>query len=418
MRATLPGESSPKTTVALTKVALRLLGVSELAHAIGDLAGLRRTSIPSLVQDAQKQIADHSSAEFTAIGSADRAWVEDLLSRTYTRLATDPARHVMGESLIGATAVARLADEAMTAEEQREVGAASDDVRAYLTALSESIAYLVSQWYSASQESSRAAMSQAAGETLHIVREIPGLVEGVKAHLESSLATALARLEQPTQDESGSSPDPESEQVRFELDLHYAPIATDAIFTDLVSTATVAMLENRPFRIDVSMPTLDDELKGIDDAVRVAQLKRNCLAKAHGLALAVSAFFSPQVEKFWASYLHGVPDRVAVVRAIFTGQKGTRAKLDVWRTTPPLASAPIWLTQDEVPAVLESVELGHWDYLRGGAGWRAADELPRSIIVEKVMPSILTELVRREVTAEEGWPAEVLFLPSWHIGQG
>src|SRR5690606_38758379 len=119
---------------------LRLLGVSELADAIGDLTGLRRTTISSLVRDAQNQITEHSYAEFTAIGSADREWAEDLLSRTYIRLATDPTCQVMGESLIGATAVARLADEAMTAEERREVDAASNDVRAYLSALSESIA--------------------------------------------------------------------------------------------------------------------------------------------------------------------------------------------------------------------------------------------------------------------------------------
>ena len=324
----------------------------------------------------------------------------------------------MSESLIGAEAVARLANDAMTAADRREVDAASYDTQAYLTAVSGSIAYLISEWYSTNAEPNRAAMSQAAGETLQTVRGIPDHFDTLKAHLDSSLAAALARLEQSTVEDPGSPPELEPERIVFELDLGFAPLATDPELAELVSAAVVAVLEDRPVRIEVSLPTLDADVKKFGDAVLAARLKRELQNKARRLRLALSAFFSPQVETQWAYYLQGVPARVTVVRAILAEQETTGARLDIWRTTPPRASAPIWLTPDEVHAVVESVRLGHWDHLRGGPGWRAADELPHSVIVEKVMSSILAELVRREVTSEEGWAADVLFLPSWHIGQG
>lgn len=417
MRSALPGKSSSNTTVTLTKVALRLFQLSNLADAIGDLTGLGQARIQSLVQTAEKELANRPSAEFTEVATTDREWVEGVLARTYIRLAADPARKIMGESLIGAEAVVRLANEAMTTVDRRDVLAASDDAQAYLTALSESIAYLISEWYSTKAESNRAAMSQAAGETLQTVRAMPNMIEALKAHLDSSLAPTLFRLEQSTLEDHGSPPEPEPERIVFELDFGFAPLATDAELAELVSAAVVAVLEDRPVHIEVSMSTLDEDVKKFGDAVLAAQLKRGRQKEARRLRLALSAFFSPQVETAWAHYL-GVPARVTVVRAILAEREVTVAKLDVWRTTPPLALAPIWLTPDEVHAVVDSVGLKHWDHLKVGAGWRAADELPRSVIVEKVMPSILTELVRAEVTSEEDWTADVLFLPFWHIGQG
>jgi hypothetical protein len=235
--------------------------------------------------------------------------------------------------------------------------------------------------------------------------------------IESFIRRQLAQLEQSTLQDHGSSPESEPERIVFELDFGFAPLATDAELTELVSAAVVAVLEDRPVLIEVSLPTLDEDVKKFGDAVRAAQLKREYRTKAERLRRTLTAFFSPQVESEWGFYLGGHA-RVTVVRAILAGQVATRAKLDVWRTTPPRASAPIWLTPDEVPAVVESVKLKHWDHLAGGAGWRAADELPHSVIVEKVMPNILAALVRGEVTSEENWKADVLFLPSWHIGQG
>lgn len=385
---------------------------------MSDLTGLGRATVEQMVRKAEGELANRPSGEFAAVGAADREWVEGVLTRAYVGLAADPARQVMSESLIGAEAVARLADKAMTDDDRRNVDAASDDIRAYLTALSESIAYLISGWYVMNEASSRAAASQAAGETLRTVRTIADLVSELKAHLDSSIGQALTRLERSTLEDLPPGPAPE--RIVFELDFNFVPLATDPEFTEVVEAGVVAVIKGRPVHVEVVIPTLDGDPMGFGDPVIVAQLERSRQRRAQRLRLGLVAFFSSQVEAAWGIYLQGVRDRVTVVRAILAGQEAAAAKLDVWRTTPPVpfASAPIWLTADEVDAVVESVGLGHWDDLRFGPGWRAADELPRSVIIEKVMPSILAELVRQDVTSEEGWDADVLSLPSWHIGQG
>jgi hypothetical protein len=411
----LPGKSSPNTAVALTKVALRLFKLGELADAISGLTGLKQTTVESLVRSAELELANRPSAEFSAVAVADRKWVENMLARTYGGLAAHSAHRVMSESLVGAAAVVLLADEAMTDADRRDVDATSDDVRAYLTAVSWAIATLISEWYATNEEPNRAAMSRAAGETLQTVRALP---DALKAHLDSSIALVLARLEQPALENASSPPEPEPERILFELDFNFAPLATDTELVELVSAAVVAVLTDKPVRIDVSLPTLDSDVAKFRDAVLRAQIKRERQNAALRLRLVLLAFFSIQVEEAWPSFLRGVPDRVTVVRAILAGKGATGSKLDVWRTTPPLAWAPIWLTPDEVQAVVNSVGLSHWDHLRGGAGWRAVDELPHSLIVEKVMSSILAELVRQNVTNEADWSADALFLPSWHIGQG
>src|SRR5690349_10868262 len=121
VRSALPGKKeSSNAVIALTKVALRLFGIPELANAIGDLTGLGATSLQSMVRTAESSVAKNASAEFTAIGTADREWVEGLLTRTYIRLAADPARKVMSESLIGAAAVTWLAHGAMSDDDRRD----------------------------------------------------------------------------------------------------------------------------------------------------------------------------------------------------------------------------------------------------------------------------------------------------------
>lgn len=421
LSAALPGGSPSNTPVAITKVALRLIGLPDVADAVGDLTGLGRSNVQALVRAAEKEVATRPSSEFTAVGEADREWVEGVLSRTYSNLASEPRRHLMVEGIVGAKAVAKLANEAMSPTDRRDVDAATEDVRTYLDAVSESIAFLVAEWYATNAEANRAAMSQVAGETLQTVRGIPDLIGELRKYIDSGLASALAKLDA---GHLGRVEVPVSEQpeepmtIVFEVDMTFRPTATVEELAETVGTAVLAALEDRPFEIVVSLPTLDADLAVYQDPIVIAQQKREFNGKARRLATTLTAFFSPQVEGVWSHYMKGVPDRVRVVRGIFAGQRATSAKLDVWRTEPPLANAPIWLTPDEVSAVLESVQLGHWDHLRAGAYWRAADELPRPLIIDKVMPSILAELVRRGVTADPEWPADALLLAAWHIGQG
>lgn len=399
-------------------MALRLFRLADLADAIGDLTGLGHATVASMAVQAQKDLAGHSSVEFVAVSLADRQWAEDVVTRAYVRLARDPQQRIMSESLVGPDQIVKLADDAMQVEDGRELQTMSDDLRAYVSALSRSIAYLVCRWYATSDEPNRVAMSQATGETLRTVRRLPSLIEDVKAHLDSSVAAALARLEQSTQTTAKVEESTEAESVFFELDFALALTTNEADLAARISAATVAVLEGKSINIIVSMPTLDSDVKYFGDVVYQAQLKRERLSAAHRLNLVLSAFFSPQVQSAWGHYLADLASHVSVVHAIISKQDATGSKLDVWRTIPPVASAPVWLDADEVKAVVESVRLNEWDQLRGGPGWRAADELPRSVIVEKVMASILHDLTRQGLTSDASWSEKMLQLPYWHIGQG
>ncbi|BDZ50228.1 hypothetical protein GCM10025867_24690 [Frondihabitans sucicola] len=108
----------------------------------------------------------------------------------------------------------------------------------------------------------------------------------------------------------------------------------------------------------------------------IAQYRRALQAKSSVIGRTLTALFSDQVEKQWASYLDGLADRVTVARAILAEPTFRGTKLDVWRTISPQLSAPIWLSSEEVTAVLTHLRFTTMDHLGYGAGWRSADELP------------------------------------------
>lgn len=415
MHAELPGRSSTSAPIALAKVALRVMGISDVADAIGDLTDLGRAHIDALVRKAERGLSDRPSGEFARVGQADREWAEGVASRSFIALSTDPKRRIMSESLIGPEAVAQLARAAMTSTDQHEVDLASEDVRAYLETLFEAIAFLVSDWYVSNSEANTAAMAQAAGETLDTVRELSSGFDALREYLESRFGTRLTHLEQASADDDDST---ESSLIRFELRYDLTPLATDDEFLALVSAAAVAAVEGRRVRAEVVLPTLDDDLAFLQDPVQFAQYKRDRLAKASRIAAALTAFFSTQVEAFWSTYLSGVADRVTVARAIMAEQSTHGSRLDVWRTVDPYITTQIWLTPDELAAVLDSVGVGTLNHLSVGAGWRDAADLPREVIVQKVMPSILKAVVRQGETEGDDWLGDILFLPYWHIGQG
>lgn len=416
MRDALPGKSSINTTVAFTKVALRLLKVDELADAIGDLTGVGQKKIESLVRKAETEIDKRNSAEFVAVAMADREWAEGVVSRSYIRLANDPARDIMSESLVGVDAVVQLASKAMNAVDQKDVRTASDDIKAYMTALSRAVAQWICAWYSSNPEPNLPAMSKVAGETLQAVRELPHQINTMGDHLGTLISSVHSQAEQPEKDEL--SPSVEAELIVFELDGQLECQANYAELAELVSAATIAVIESRPISIVVKAQAYDETLDKVTDAVYRAQLRRRLHQKLKWFRDVLSAFFSAQAEVAWSPYLATVDQRVSLVRSVFANQYASGEKLDVWRTAEPNASAPVWLSSDEVQAVVQSTRVGHWDHLRMGAGWRAADELPDHVIREKVIVSILAELVRQGITLQNGWPASVLFLRQWHIGQG
>lgn len=82
----------------------------------------------------------------------------------------------------------------------------------------------------------------------------------------------------------------QGEQFIFELDADLQLRASEDELADLVQAAVVAVYEERPFRVQVTLPILDDQLKDIDDVMVASQIRRQYRAKARRAELALSAF--------------------------------------------------------------------------------------------------------------------------------
>ncbi|BDZ50229.1 hypothetical protein GCM10025867_24700 [Frondihabitans sucicola] len=238
MSTALPGKNSPAISITLLKAALRLVGGSDLADAIGDVTDLRGVQIESLVSRANEELAHRSAAEFTAVAPADREWAEDVLTRTFSKLASDPRQQIIRESLVGPSAMARLVRDEMSAADQAEARNASADTRAYLAALSESIAFLVSTWYESDPVANRVAVSRVVGQMLGAVRDLP---DDVARRMEAAVAVSAP-----------SSPGRAPERIRFDVRSDFTPDATEEDFARLVGRAVVAAVEGRHVEIEVS----------------------------------------------------------------------------------------------------------------------------------------------------------------------
>lgn len=191
----LPGKASAPTGVAVLKASLRIIGVSDLADVIGDLTGVGRATVETLAARAVSYLDEHASEEFRELGAADREWVQGVVSRCYQRLASDPERRMVRESVVGSAQLSRLAIESMSDADTAAVEQANDDARAYLVALSETIASLVTRWYESDREANQVATTMVAGETLERVRRLPDEVgEGLQEYMEQTLLPQISAM--------------------------------------------------------------------------------------------------------------------------------------------------------------------------------------------------------------------------------
>lgn len=183
------------TGVAVLKASLRIIGGSDLADVIADLTGIGRATVETLTARAASFLNQHASEEFRELGAADREWVQGVVSRCYQRLASDPERRMLRESVVGSGQVSRLALESMSDADTAAVEQANDDARAYLVALSETIASLVSHWYESDREANQIATTMVAGETLERVRRLPDEVgEGLQEYIEQTLLPQISAM--------------------------------------------------------------------------------------------------------------------------------------------------------------------------------------------------------------------------------
>lgn len=155
------------------------------------------------------------------------------------------------------------------------------------------------------------------------------------------------------------------------------------------------------------------------DPLWVPRYEAARINKAESLAAWMTALTSPKVYEWWKLYLCRVEDWQCVISAFLEWAQFGRTiasghKIDVWRTTAPELSAPIYLSPTELARLLTHLDFESTKELCFGAYWRAASDMPHDLVVKHVIPRILAVLVDHEVAPE----GQVLSLMEWHIGDG
>jgi hypothetical protein len=167
---------------------------------------------------------------------------------------------------------------------------------------------------------------------------------------------------------------------------------------------------------------LENPSKSSVDVVEIAEYCRNKKQKGQYISDVAQSLFSDSIQKFWGTYLVKESDWRSAFKGIFTTftQKNVAGltKIDVWRTSPPKESAPIFVSKEELEDILTKRGFNDKRHLAFGAGWVAADELPSELIIAKVMPRILISLKApwKKISLEQFDLA--LPISSWHIGLG
>ena len=159
------------------------------------------------------------------------------------------------------------------------------------------------------------------------------------------------------------------------------------------------------------------------DSIQLAYYQRVKKTKGARIARAISMAFSHPCSVAWGPYLQNTSDWCSLLENIpkaFSNDRFSAAveKLEIWRTNNPKFQTSTRLTVDDVQDVLEATGLSNMSHLAFGAGWRAADELPRPLILSKAMPNILRSIVSSDIDLTHYNLLDIVNLPSWHIGRG
>jgi len=210
--------------------------------------------------------------------------------------------------------------------------------------------------------------------------------------------------------------------VKIELNPDHSLRTAESDFEKILTRVGVAAVAGKRLPIEVSHVGLREYLDGVlDDPIAKESYVVAWAARAQRISKALERMFSSSIREGWGLWLSGVPELSTAAREIFriVGAGGIEGgtKIDVWRTDAPEIFAPIRLSDEELDRVLTGFGFQSRHDLAFGAGWRAADELPRSIIVGRVIPQILLALDRHGLPLDLD-ASDVLILGSWHIGLG
>jgi hypothetical protein len=210
--------------------------------------------------------------------------------------------------------------------------------------------------------------------------------------------------------------------IRIELNIDHSLRTPIAELKMLITRLAVRATEGNSLGVEVVHVGLDEYFTdAISDPVERATYRKMWVDLEAKVSGTMQLLFSRPVREAWFVWLCNSEDYLNVAEVLLkrcgAGSAVRGVKLDVWRTADPELSAPIYLSDEEVDAVLSKFAFKSMKHLAFGAGWRSADELPRDIVVRKVLPRILMEIESQKVDLANREYA-VLGLASWHIGQG
>ena len=190
----------------------------------------------------------------------------------------------------------------------------------------------------------------------------------------------------------------------------------------------LALKGGKSIKVSCIYPKLRDLQNIVDnpadvtiDVVELAEYIRQKKLRAQYISSVIETLFSDLVQKWWGTYLFNEENwRAVFIGIIQTFSKNRNltglTKIDIWRTTPPLESAPIFVTEEELEEILRARNLNNKSDLAFGPGWVAIDELPLNSILQKALPQILITLKAPWKNITVGELESALIIYSWHVG--
>ena len=212
--------------------------------------------------------------------------------------------------------------------------------------------------------------------------------------------------------------------IKIELDNDFSVLtSTENLRKGAARLATGATRGSCP-EIQVLLPDLDGVLAHFTDPVQAEQVSQAMETRRKRTVEMLKSICSASAQESWRLYLSDSGDYLRVVEGILSYARsigvGGGQKLDVFQTTPPELYASVFLDDQEVASMLDHLGFSTMAHLAFGAGWRAADELPRQIIQDKVIPAILGCVVpwKSTYSKEDALFRKAFRLHTWHIGTG
>lgn len=213
----------------------------------------------------------------------------------------------------------------------------------------------------------------------------------------------------------------------IELGLDDSYLGSDLDLRNLTARMAILFKEEIKVKVVCRYPDFDNviaddsgQVPGAFDSVQLADAKRFKKYRGAEISNAIDILFSESCHLSWAGLISSLDDWYIVLKNLINGFRigwvpSGSTKIDIWRTDEPSITTAIYLNQSEVMEMLNKLNFEKIEHLAFGSHWRAADELPRSIILTKVIPRIAHAIASAKL---ELVTPNVLNLTSWHIGQG